>query len=264
MSYANLYYLAVVMKTIFWVLLFTLLLAACKEPIESVQNVAFTSNEKYAIDPSTSFHFQNLSEGVYTNYWTFGDGTSSREQHPSHIYHSKGEFTVKLRVTSAELEDFITENKVIIGDIKADAFEVDAFPDVMPFVGDDSVYANFRSAELLLTVAKATGKRRYRLYYQKEDPRNDSKTDNLSMTLEVFPGDTLVFSYNMRIANVWEGYPYWYIDEISYHTWKSEPIIIESLQPQDLDIPLVLESEEIDDSFKVRFHHEVKYEAKEE
>jgi hypothetical protein len=252
------------MKTKFGLLLFISLLAACKKPTSSIQHVAFTSSEKYATDPSTFFQFQNLSEGVYTNYWTFGDGTSSREQNPSHIYHSKGEFTVKLRVTSAELEDFITENNVIIGDIKAEAFKVDAFPDVMRFVGDDSAYANFRSVELLLYVSRPTSKKRYRLYAQKEDPRLDSKTDNLEMTLEVFPGDTLVFSYNMRIANVWQGYPYWYTNEISQHIWKSEPIIIESLQPQDLEIPLILKSEEIDDSFKVRFHHEVKYEPKEE
>lgn len=240
------------------------LFAACKKPTSSVQNVAFSPSEKYVVDPSTLFHFQNLSEGVYTNYWTFGDGTSSREQHPSHIYHSKGEFTIKLRVTSAELEDFITENKVIIGDIKAEAFEVDAFPNVMRFVGDDSVYANSRSVQLKMKVTKPTTSQSYSLFEKSDNPKQDFEINKLNRSIELYPGDSVSFTYHLQIANIWQGIPFWFSIPIASFLWQSEPIVVRSLQPEDVEVALKLKSEEIDDSFKVRFHHEVKYEPKEE
>jgi uncharacterized membrane protein len=47
--------------------------------------------------------FKDLSVGAVTAWkWDFGDGTSSTEQHPSHVYAQPGNFVVILDVTSAD------------------------------------------------------------------------------------------------------------------------------------------------------------------
>lgn len=41
----------------------------------------------------------NDSDGVITSYdWSFGDGSTSNEQNPTHIFESKGKFLVRLSV----------------------------------------------------------------------------------------------------------------------------------------------------------------------
>jgi len=43
--------------------------------------------------------FQNQSQGPHTRWlWTFGDGATSTEQHPQHIYQQPGEYIVTLEV----------------------------------------------------------------------------------------------------------------------------------------------------------------------
>lgn len=47
-------------------------------------------------------HFQNFSTGPIIRYlWDFGDGTTSIEKHPTHIYQNEGIFTVKLNVINS-------------------------------------------------------------------------------------------------------------------------------------------------------------------
>lgn len=39
---------------------------------------------------------------IETYYWDFGDGSTSGEPNPSHIYQEKGKYTVKITVTYAD------------------------------------------------------------------------------------------------------------------------------------------------------------------
>lgn len=68
-------------------------------------------------NPAT-IQFNNLSEPINDNYtvvWNFGDGNTSNEISPSHVYESTGVFTVTLEIvspigcsTNAEFRDWIT------------------------------------------------------------------------------------------------------------------------------------------------------------
>ncbi len=48
-----------------------------------------------------SFTFNNTSTGAATYFWTFGDGTNSTLQNPTHVYTSASNYTVQLVVTSS-------------------------------------------------------------------------------------------------------------------------------------------------------------------
>jgi gliding motility-associated-like protein len=52
------------------------------------------------ISPGDSIEFVNLSSGANTWYWTFGDGNSSIDSMPYHIYTIGGSYVVYLKVTS--------------------------------------------------------------------------------------------------------------------------------------------------------------------
>ncbi|MCK9255340.1 MAG: PKD domain-containing protein [Bacteroidales bacterium] len=57
--------------------------------------------------------FINQSENGETYLWDFGDGTSSDEENPLHIYTQNGEFTVSLYVQNSVSEDFYTLSETI-------------------------------------------------------------------------------------------------------------------------------------------------------
>jgi uncharacterized delta-60 repeat protein len=68
----------------------------------------------FAVDPSTptsgikphGVEFIDLSGGVIVSYeWEFGDGETSTEQHPVHVYQSHGEYTVQLTVNGPDYLD---------------------------------------------------------------------------------------------------------------------------------------------------------------
>ena len=51
--------------------------------------------------PSNSeFYFQNLSSENYSNYWDFGNGTTSTLEHPQYEYPYAGQYPVTLTVVS--------------------------------------------------------------------------------------------------------------------------------------------------------------------
>jgi gliding motility-associated-like protein len=58
----------------------------------------FTANDTVSC-PGKPVVFTNLSTGPRLQYsWDFGDGTTSTEQNPSHVYSSDGSYTIKLRI----------------------------------------------------------------------------------------------------------------------------------------------------------------------
>jgi PKD repeat protein len=81
----------------------------CKDTISKYVTVypspqmGFSINDSDQCFKNHNFIFTNttsLASGSKTNYWTFGDGTSSSQNDPSKIYSSYGNYTVKLKVIS--------------------------------------------------------------------------------------------------------------------------------------------------------------------
>ncbi|MDM8520310.1 PKD domain-containing protein [Anaerolineales bacterium HSG6] len=70
---------------------------------------SFTSIANSGIVPFT-VTFTNTSEGVISSYlWNFGDGTDNMQQHPTHVYTNKGNYTVTLTVSGPDGSDVATE-----------------------------------------------------------------------------------------------------------------------------------------------------------
>jgi len=65
--------------------------------VEPLPIASFTSSVINAFDAS----FTNTSTGGSTYFWDFGDGTTSTDQNPTHIYTQEGDFIVTLTTTSA-------------------------------------------------------------------------------------------------------------------------------------------------------------------
>jgi PKD repeat protein len=61
----------------------------------------FTASATSGVAP-LAMNFTSTSTGSITNYsWSFGDGTSSTAQNPSHVYSAAGSYTVSLTVTGS-------------------------------------------------------------------------------------------------------------------------------------------------------------------
>jgi PKD repeat protein len=57
--------------------------------------------------------------------WDFGDGSDSSEQHPGHIYHTAGTYTVSLKVKNSCGQDVETKMNLIVVGESADSDDVD-------------------------------------------------------------------------------------------------------------------------------------------
>ncbi len=67
--------------------------------------------------PDTSIAFFPITkQGAKQFHWDFGDGTSSQEQYPSHIYANTGEYTITLRVsyTNRPEDTIVKKNHILI------------------------------------------------------------------------------------------------------------------------------------------------------
>lgn len=60
----------------------------------------FTSNASYSCTTPYTVSFSNVSTNNVSNYWDFGDGTTSTEVSPSHTYTTPGNYDVSLIITS--------------------------------------------------------------------------------------------------------------------------------------------------------------------
>lgn len=71
-------------------------------PSSSALAAVFTSNVTSGLAP-LAVQFTDASVGNITGWlWDFGDGTTSTEQNPAHIYNTTGNYTVKLTVSNDE------------------------------------------------------------------------------------------------------------------------------------------------------------------
>ncbi len=81
--------------------------------VEGVPVADFSANSTLGIMPF-NVSFTDLSTGVPTSWsWSFGDGNTSIEQNPSHVYSKVGTFTIKLTAKNAVGSNTITRTKYI-------------------------------------------------------------------------------------------------------------------------------------------------------
>ncbi|MGX7667399.1 PKD domain-containing protein [Flavobacterium pedocola] len=72
----------------------------------------YDPNANFAINQinTLTYQFQDNSTNALSYLWNFGDGTTSLEQNPTHIYTTNGAYTVTLRVTKCG----VTNEKIIV------------------------------------------------------------------------------------------------------------------------------------------------------
>jgi len=68
-------------------------------PVKQASPVNFSSNVTKGYAP-LSVQFTDLSENATSWYWDFGDGASSTEQNPMHIYSTAGNYNVNLKINN--------------------------------------------------------------------------------------------------------------------------------------------------------------------
>lgn len=86
-------------------------------------NTSFTHSQPVSCVAPSTISFQNTSMGTgnMTYEWHFGDGTTSTDENPAHIYATNGSYTVKLivRNNTGCSDSMVLANTVVIGDLQA-------------------------------------------------------------------------------------------------------------------------------------------------
>ncbi len=103
-------------KLYFLILIPFLIVNSCEEPQESQTDptACFTYSPE---NPKESIlvQFANCSENANTYLWDFGDGTTSIEKTPKHVYQETGTFTVQLTASNEGSNNVITQD-ITVGD----------------------------------------------------------------------------------------------------------------------------------------------------
>jgi PKD repeat protein len=124
--------------------------------------------------------FTDLSSGSPTSWeWDFGDGMTSVEQHPTHIYSDPGIYPVTLTVTSAGGTDTVTQHDYIV--VNA----VDTPP-----AADVTV-----ETQIVASTDDAEEKRSGSMELTSSDLDLGERTVGLRFPLDVPPGATIVTAY---------------------------------------------------------------------
>ena len=83
-------------------------------PEPGVLKAGFTADPKMGLHPLV-VSFKDLSKGIPTSWsWTFGDGTTSTEQNPTHTYLKAGMYSVKLKVSSPSGANGLSKSNYIV------------------------------------------------------------------------------------------------------------------------------------------------------
>ena len=95
----------------------TTVLTAAEAPAKSIEQEAPTagfSADRVEVQPEKEIHFIDESTGTVTSWlWDFGDGTTSTEQNPAHVYPKNGYYTVTLKVTGLNGTDTVKKVEFI-------------------------------------------------------------------------------------------------------------------------------------------------------
>jgi PKD repeat protein len=96
--------------------------------VKATPQVAFTSNNQGGCKSPVTVNFTNnttlntTSSVAVTYAWDFGDGSTSADLNPTHVYNTTGSFTVKLTATTAEgcTQTLTQPDYILIATMKAD------------------------------------------------------------------------------------------------------------------------------------------------
>lgn len=84
----------------------------------------------------TTLEMINLSNPNYSSFWDFGDGTTSIETEPIHLFESAGTYTIQLIVTNPQgCMDTLTQD-LLITEAPAPSFVLDNYEGCAPFAVD--------------------------------------------------------------------------------------------------------------------------------
>ncbi len=91
--------------------------AAAATPANAPQQQAPTADfgaDRVEIRPEMEIRFTDESTGTITSWlWDFGDGSTSTEQNPTHVYQKNGYYTVTLKVTGPNGSDTVKKVEFI-------------------------------------------------------------------------------------------------------------------------------------------------------
>ena len=110
--------------------------ATAKITIDGVDELVadFEANPRDGMEPLT-VNFTNLSDSAVTSFlWNFGDGTSSPDENPTHVYNAPGLYNVSLTISGVgdsdtlSISDYIhvIKRPTVIADFESDVTEGDA------------------------------------------------------------------------------------------------------------------------------------------
>lgn len=119
-------------------LIIVLTLVSCKEEDDNQVYIGFS----FTTGPNTApciIEFYNYSQNTDQFVWDFGDGTTSNEKEPTHLYESAGKYTVKL--TASNGADVKTSTRILT--IGVDIPVVTSPPDSL---GLDPFYKKYLNA----------------------------------------------------------------------------------------------------------------------
>jgi PKD repeat protein len=90
---------------------------SCKPKPKEVLTPEFSVNKKYP-DIGDTIRFKNESKNYKKLTWDFGDGTTSEEPNPVHIYKKAGTFSAKIRVDNGkEAKEYATKITVLAANV---------------------------------------------------------------------------------------------------------------------------------------------------
>ena len=90
-------------------------------------NAAFTPDKTSGVFPLT-VQFNDRSTGSPTSWsWDFGDGSTSSDQSPSHIYTASGQYNVALTISDGTNSDTTTKNNIIWATAQQDTLWEEGF-----------------------------------------------------------------------------------------------------------------------------------------
>ena len=104
------------MKNVMYLLLFSVLIVACSKTdnpvvLAPVANFSFSGDNNFAPDKVV---FLNSSDNAAISLWDFGDGTTSPEANPTHVYSKGGIYNVTLSIANQNIDKSIINKTVTI------------------------------------------------------------------------------------------------------------------------------------------------------
>ena len=99
-------------NVLFIVLVLFLAVSGCyKKGKLPVADFSYKEDKDLLIPDTVTFY--NQSQNASTYEWTFGDGASSADENPVHIYQDTGLYTVLLKSYSSGRANWSTKNRTI-------------------------------------------------------------------------------------------------------------------------------------------------------